>query len=318
MTFRVKNIVPLALFCAFFIFSAPSPAAAATVSLEEAKTTAEAADALEAATVNLYCRVDAGKNIMSVSGSGVIIDSRGVILTNAHVAQYFLLPKEDGRITADCSVRTGSPAKEAYTASMLYFPATWISENERELSKNTPRGTGDNDFALLYITDTKREALPAQFPSLTIDLQTARIAQEELTLLGYPSEGQDFKETQDRLALVSATSTLKSQRGFVPGPFTDLLTVAHSPLGASGASGGPIVDTERELVGIIVGKSTSKENRLVRGITLPYINRTLMQQTGLPLSSILAGDFALRARITELLLPEDTLSTLTKTILQKR
>src|SRR5688500_2914917 len=72
----------------------------------------KAPDPIKDATVNLYCRLKAGKRTVSSSGSGIMIDERGIILTNAHVAQYFLLAGEKGRVTGWCSVRTGSPAKE--------------------------------------------------------------------------------------------------------------------------------------------------------------------------------------------------------------
>src|ERR1700733_7735385 len=44
-----------------------------------------------AALVNIECTTIAGGTFEPISGSGVVIDSDGVILTNAHVAQFFLL-----------------------------------------------------------------------------------------------------------------------------------------------------------------------------------------------------------------------------------
>src|SRR3989344_8619427 len=73
-----------------------------------------------AALVNILCTSRTGIN--GISGSGIIVDSRGVILTNAHVGQYFLLRDyiNPGNIT--CTVRIGSPAQERYTATLLYLP----------------------------------------------------------------------------------------------------------------------------------------------------------------------------------------------------
>ena len=79
----------LATFFALVLLIAPSGAFAATKKTTAA--TVAAPNALHDATVNLYCRLKAGKKIWSASGSGVFVDARGVILTNAHVAQqiYF-------------------------------------------------------------------------------------------------------------------------------------------------------------------------------------------------------------------------------------
>ncbi|HEV8677502.1 MAG TPA: hypothetical protein VN701_01580, partial [Candidatus Paceibacterota bacterium] len=44
-----------------------------------------------ASIVNILCLATGNGQENSISGSGVIIDARGVILTNAHVGQYFLL-----------------------------------------------------------------------------------------------------------------------------------------------------------------------------------------------------------------------------------
>ena len=60
------------------------------------------------ALVNIFC-VPAGSTGSIISGSGVIIDPKGIILTNAHVAQYVLL-SQDPALNLTCSIRNGSPA----------------------------------------------------------------------------------------------------------------------------------------------------------------------------------------------------------------
>ena len=62
-----------------------------------------------AALVNILCETSSG-SLHPVSGSGVIIDPRGVILTNAHVAQYVLLASQPN-VGLTCMIRTGSPAQ---------------------------------------------------------------------------------------------------------------------------------------------------------------------------------------------------------------
>jgi hypothetical protein len=77
-------------------------------------------------SVNIVC-VSADSRIPSISGSGVIIDSRGIILTAAHVAQLFLLQDYLGSDKVGCLIRTGSPARRAYLAEPIYVSPTWVN-----------------------------------------------------------------------------------------------------------------------------------------------------------------------------------------------
>src|SRR6202021_1964720 len=85
-----------------------------------ARALADSGVALLASLVNIVC-VSADPSIPSISGSGVIIDSRGIILTAAHVAQFFLLQDYLGPNTVTCLVRDGSPARRAYIAEPVYI-----------------------------------------------------------------------------------------------------------------------------------------------------------------------------------------------------
>src|SRR5581483_7670669 len=66
---------------------------------------------LRSSLVNILCTTVGGGLFRPISGSGVIIDTRGVILTNAHVAQFFLLKDYPFKNNIQCVVRTGSPAQ---------------------------------------------------------------------------------------------------------------------------------------------------------------------------------------------------------------
>ena len=63
------------------VAQAPAPAPA----VEQASPDS-ASSALRAALVNILCYAPAGSKLHSISGSGVFIDSKGIILTNAHIA----------------------------------------------------------------------------------------------------------------------------------------------------------------------------------------------------------------------------------------
>lgn len=290
-----------------------SPALAAS---KKQVVAAEPASALEQATVNLYCRLKAGKTTVSSTGSGVFIHEKGVILTNAHVAQYFFLAQEKGRVTGWCSVRTGSPANEMYSAEVLYFPPTWLEENVANISKRKPKGTGENDFALLYVTSAKKGTLPTTFPSLPV--HTASITKDTaIDFAGYPTGNLNFSKIRSKLLQVTGSSTVATIHSFTPNQ-TDVLTLAPTTVGTDGFSGGPMTTSSNSVAGIITSKSSSKGQEILRGITTTYIDRAILAQTGISLTGMLAENSTVRAAATKLLIPEDTLKALAEGLRKKK
>ncbi len=87
--------------------------------------------------VNILCTQSSNSVAKSISGSGVIIDPRGVILTNAHVAQYVLL-SQDPRTNVSCVIRTGAPASPRWTAEILFIPPVWIEAHANEIAMSRP------------------------------------------------------------------------------------------------------------------------------------------------------------------------------------
>jgi hypothetical protein len=79
----------------------------------------------------------------------------------------------------------------------------------------------------------------------------------------------------------------------------DTIGLSRTKFASSGISGGPVVLAD-SLVGIITLRSSSisEEGSSLRAITTSYIDRTIMSETGLTLSTLLAGDFAKRATET--------------------
>lgn len=277
----------------------------------------EVADPVRDATVNIYCRVKSGNKTLSSTGSGVFVGDRGIILTNAHVAQYLLLAESGKKISGGCTVRTGSPAKDAYTASLLYLPSAWIEENKEQLSKKVPTGTGIYDFALISITGAKKGTLPTSFPDIPVDVVRVVSEDEGVTVAGYPADKLDFDEVKKKLLGITASSTVTKVQTFETGT-VDLITLAPSAAGGSGSSGGPIVSTAGKVIGITVAKSTSKDTPSLRAITLPYIDRTLVAQTGYNLSSLLLNDFGIRTSSTNALTSPELMRIIEKGVFKKR
>lgn len=306
---KLVLVFSLALFCSF---GYGSPALAAPIAVKNETSLVSASDdkKLHEATVNLYCRVKVGNKEVSTTGSGVIIDPRGVILTNAHVAQYFLLNGEDSKLKTECTVRTGSPAKEKYKAKVLYISSKWLETNAAKSVKQTTKSTGEHDFALLYITEAKQGKLSAEFPTLPLNISLGVKKGDEATIIGYPTGNLKYKEIKNKLKVQTGTTTITSLQTF-KGNTVDLMTLSRSKLASSGISGGPVV-SGNNVTGIIATRSTSKskDGASLRAITLSYINRAIMTETGLPLIALYATDLATLAAKTKAGISAKTLSAI--------
>lgn len=261
------------------------------------KTDAELYTLSRAALVNIYCT--SKSRFGSISGSGVVIDPKGVILTNAHVAQYILLVP-NAETKTQCFIRTGSPSQNKYTAELLFLPSPWIAEHAADIATKRPMGTGEHDYALLRITGTiDGTALPTAFPHIPIDTREAiAFSGDRLLLAAYPAE---FAIQGSRGTTLYPTSvfTYVGELMTFGERSVDLISLGGAVLAQSGSSGGAVVNLWGQLVGIIsttsAGNTTAE--RELRAITLFYINRDLEIQTGLPLSSFLTSDLAARSSL---------------------
>lgn len=284
----------------------------------------EAPQNIKDATVNLYCRIKIGGTTMSTTGSGVIINDRGVILTNAHVGQFFLLAGKNEKSKGNCSVRAGSPATAEYEASLLYISPSWITAYTNSVSKKTEKvGTGECDFALLYVTGAKNKLTSLNFKSLPLaNLTTVQNLKEAevVSIAGYPAENLNFDKVKSKLTLAYASSTITSIRSFIK-PQADLLVLAPSTAAKSGVSGGPILNQNNEVVALATALENNEKNkktRSLRAITLVHVDRVIRTETGLPLATLIQGDLATRAQLTNLSFTPTIRATLEKTLRRSR
>ena len=87
-------------------------------------------DAVSDALVNIYCQYKTDTYIRTTTGTGFFINSKGVIITNAHVAQFLLLEDNaDAQDKIECVIRSGNPASPKYIAELLYISPIWIFNN---------------------------------------------------------------------------------------------------------------------------------------------------------------------------------------------
>lgn len=272
-----------------------SAALATATELPEANTT----DPLEA-LVNVFCTLTTEEYIRTTTGTGFFVDEDGVILTNAHVAQFLLLEEaEEG--STECVVRAGNPATPTYVADLLYLPPAWIQANAAQMYEAMPMGTGERDYALLYVSERVDGApLPARFPALPLRTELLPISVKDDTVIaaGYPAQNLQLNGPSADLIPVRAETSVSELYTFGSN-YADVISVRGSAVGAEGASGGPIVNEDGEVIGIIVtrGDDSIDGAGSLRAITISHINRTIEQETGFGLNENLSGDLRFRADI---------------------
>ena len=258
--------------------------------------------AIENALVNIYCQYKTDEYIRTTTGTGFFINQKGVILTNAHVAQFLLLKEVNG-VTDDieCVIRSGNPASPKYIAELLYISPTWVFENSEVIVEESPRGTGERDYALLYIAKSvDGTPLPTRFPTLPIDTALLSRSTEGLEVFtaGYPAEELMRRGAEAELHPVLAPTQIGMLYTFGSN-YADLFSISESPVGEHGASGGPIVNVwNQSAIGLIVTKGDVAEGeKSLRALTLSYVDRTIKEETGFSLTQNMQGDIAYRGLI---------------------
>lgn len=269
--------------------SLQTPAATATpaLSFNEINTKTRAA------LVNIICTTIRSGPFNPVSGSGVIIDERGVILTNAHVAQYFLLKDYAVPGFVDCIIRTGEPARNRFKAELLYIAPQWVERNVEKIRLSEPTGTGENDFALLLIKESTNPGLsplPERYPAIPLDVSDWALRQKSSVLVaGYPAGflgGISIQKELYPVSSVAETGDIYSFREDTP----DVINVKGSPLAQQGASGGAVVSSNEKLFGLIstasVGATTGE--RELHAITGAHMEASFRERNNLSLTEMLA------------------------------
>lgn len=246
------------------------------------------------AVLNIFCTSQANGISQLLSGSGVLIDSRGIILTNAHIAQYFLIQDYKKKDFMTCVARTGSPATRAYTLKLLYISPQWVKANYKDITNQKPTGTGENDYALLQIASSTNPdvKLESSFPAIAIDGNEEHIQiNTPVILVGYPAGFLNGISIERDLYLVSSLVNIGARYTFVSSTL-DLFSLGGSPVAQHGASGGAVASGEGKLLGIIVTSTDADQtnNRNLDAISIAHVNRSLSAETNLTLGTLLASD----------------------------
>ena len=202
--------------------------------------------ALRSALVNILCYVLSGSGLHSISGSGVFVDPKGIILTNAHIADYFLLA--DRNVT--CTIRTGSPARNAYTAELAFISSRWIYANPSVLTDEAPTGTGEYDFAFLAVTKSiTTNPLPDSFPYITLSIE-APVSGSGVVIGSYAAQFLASNQVESLLSPTLVFGSIKDLYTFKTNT-VDVIALGGSVAAQEGSSGGGIVDSSGKLIGTI-------------------------------------------------------------------
>jgi hypothetical protein len=262
----------------------------------------ETTELLRDALVNIYCQYKTDDYIRTTTGTGFFVNPKGVILTNAHVAQFLLLEdSEHAPGDVECTIRSGSPAVPRYEAELLYISPSWIFENATLITEAHPRGTGEYDYALLYVSSSVDQTpLPAQFPWLPLDASLLPRSTEgsRVVIGGYPAGALLRGGADAALAPVVANSSVGSLYTF-DSNFADLFALTESAVGEEGASGGPVASNNGTAIGLIVtrGDESVEGPRSLRALTISYLDRAIRNETGFSLEQNMQGDVALRGAV---------------------
>lgn len=269
------------------------------------------------ALVNVFCSQKVVGAANPITGSGVIIDPRGVIITNAHVAQFFLLRNYPIKNSLECILRVGSPARAMYTAELLYISPEWISLHAKDITNPEPKGTGEDDYAFLRITGrTDPNAnLPDTFPFISIntnghDIKTGN----QVLAAAYPAGFLGSISIQRDLYSVSSVTTVGERFTFIKDTI-DLFSIGGTVVSQGGSSGGAVVSNENKLIGIIVTSTNADTTaeRDMRAITLGYINRAITKNANTTIDGLLLGNITLKSKLFNL----SVAPTLTNLLLEK-
>lgn len=290
----------------------PSQPIAKPVSVPKSLTAAEStaldasASALRAALVNIICYAPAGSGLHSISGSGVFVDPKGIILTNAHIAQYFLLASRG----VSCDIRAGSPAANKYNAALVYIPPAWVSANANVLAEVAPSGTGKYDFAFLSVTKSSTNAqLPSPFPFIPL-ANLSPSSGAPVVIASYGAQFLAVNQVQSSLFPTVVFGSVKDVFTFASSTI-DVLALGGSAAAQEGSSGGGVADASGALTGVITTSTTegATDTRSLTAITSSYIRAEYARETGQTLDVLLAlptataiADFAPRIHALEALI----------------
>ncbi len=243
---------------------------------------------IEKVLVNIICTEKKGNYVTANTGSGVIISQNGVVLTNSHVAQYFLLTKPPGNYK--CALYQENIPTYGYVAELLYISPDWIKSNAEVIVTKNPRGTGENDYALLYITKNTNPVLskPKSFSFVNPKTNYEAKIGDRIIVAGFPGSPSSLGDLSHTVGLKTDSTEIKDIFTFGNNAI-DVVSTDITPMAARGASGGGIFK-DSDLIALIVTTGGKTDNAYINAITTNYINRDLKKDFGISLNDLINRD----------------------------
>lgn len=236
---------------------------------------------IEDIIVNIVC-VNRKVNQISLStGSGVMVSSSGVVLTNSHVANNFLFNDKNSDSYKNCSIRRENIPTYGFEAELVYLPADWLIENQGFFTEDDPRGSGENDYALLAITKNTNPALslPASFDYAKLLTSENQIKEgSSVEIAAYPGVHTGVFEVDSNAKLKTADAQVNELATF-NGTTIDVISTTPNTVAKRGSSGGGIF-YDNSLLGIVTTTDGVGSNTYINAITVPYIIRDFRNDTG--------------------------------------
>lgn len=246
--------------------------------------------------INILCSTKYN-DLSPISGTGVLISSDGLILTNAHIGQYLLLKDFREKDYLKCVGRVGSPAYPRFNLELVYISPNWVEENKTLLKEQNPTGTGEYDFAFLRITGNIDGTPTPNFAYIEPNTREFISKGEPVLLASYPAGFLGGISILQDLNITTAITNIQDVFTFDDGSI-DVISVGGTVVSQKGSSGGLVVDSATSLIGIITtssdGQTTS--SRGLNAITVSYINRSLQKEISLNFKQFLETNHAIFAK----------------------
>ncbi len=235
----------------------------------------------ENSLVNIFCSQRMGKLKKTITGSGVLINKDGTVLTNAHVAQFPLVA--DSNESVVCIARIGSPAQTVLSVKTVFISPEWLQTNAKYINSGGAPETGQSDYALLKVSYADNRALN-MFPS-PIAQSTGPVG-STVNAVSYPADILGTKGVNTALYVQREQLKIADQYMFTGqsvGSQADIIQTSDSSIGQRGSSGGALTDENSNLIGIITTTTNGSrsDKKQIRGISINHIHNELLKyQTG--------------------------------------
>jgi len=225
----------------------------------------------EMAVKDQWGRVDR-VDIPMAEGSGFVISDKGYLLTNHHVVEAYLDLKENERsISQSIATARGAPAKITFGilfyingTSQIVEPIDWnkdldycamrIVEQQPFPTDYRPIPLGMVDDAGEVVASRGEMVLACGYPAISREPLSQTQIQDKIARQVSAVRASDYYRPEDYL--YSVTSGIVSRR-FRDGVGTEY--IQHEAVLSSGNSGGPLINSRGEVIGIntIAGTTVS-------------------------------------------------------------